>query len=342
MARFYEKQFFARVKRQLVDFEPGTTYYKYTKEAVNTNVVKPNPLNSRRTLKILGSANAAAAYMFFALVSPAAILYEEPQSIIALFAPLFTWHMCLVCVFYMVCKVLIRMAVTGACDIDHRGWSKETYWAAVFHSAIQATLFLACIFNNMYYASNLPVMTRISTWIKSPWQSGWEGMFIERLCLASNIAEMISDAALYTMYPGFGKAYWTHHVTSFMAAVGFFVVTDVPVGLAVSFGAWMEMGSAPLGLCNLYPSTFMYRFRTTGYIISRFFSTLLLMYGTYSTMMHGPVNGALPYTPLVALWALMIVNWQWAFSMANSQIAYEDSGPPKAMPVDDLSEGIRT
>jgi len=130
-------------------------------------------------------------------------------------------------------------------------------------------------------------------------------------------------------------------VTSFMAAVGFFVVPDVPVGLAVCFGAWMEMGSAPLNLYNLYNSQFTLRLRSAGYIISRFFSTLLLMYGTYSTVTRGVVSGTMAYTPLVAIWALMIVNWQWAFSMYRSQIAYEGSGPPKVLAADDLSEEIR-
>ena len=86
----------------------------------------------------------------------------------------------------------------------------------------------------------------------------------------------------------------------------------------------------------------MYRLRTAGYIVSRFFSTLLLAYGTYSTMTRGVVSGTMAYTPLVAIWALMIVNWQWACSISNSQIAYEGSGPPKVMAVDDMSEEIRT
>jgi len=206
MAQFYQREFFARVDKQLVNFNPGISYSKYTKDSANTNLITPNPLNSRRTLKILGSANAAAAYMFFALVSPAAILYDEPASVKALFAPLFTWQMLIVLAFYMVSKMVIRMIITDACEVDRRGWSLECYWAAIFHSVIQGILFLGCLLNNVYYPfDNASMMDRTLTWIESPWKSGWDEMFMERLCLASNVAEMMSDAALYTFYPGFGK-----------------------------------------------------------------------------------------------------------------------------------------
>ena len=338
MADFYLREFSVRLPKQLIHFDP------FAKDTPPTTPLSalPQPHSVRGRPAYFLSISAAGFMFVIGLLSPLGHLWNEKsakrfsryavdgaapdpvsiaEDIAYAFEPLLCVQVLMVLIAYFVVKLVIRNV--SLTETDKKGWGRETYWAAMFHNIGQGIVWLGAIVSLAAQSSSSEdFFTRVSEWFETPWQ-GWDRMFWERLGFAMNIVEMFTDSVLYSGYPGFGEAYWRHHMMTFMAATGFFVVQRAPVGLAVSFGSLMELGSAPLNYCNLWPSRSAFRFRTACYSVSRLVATAVLCYGTHMAI-YRPSRFA--WVPLLPLWAVMIVNFQWLFSMLKAQYDFEQNG----------------
>ena len=173
---------------------------------------------------------------------------------------------------YLLHKLVVRYFV--GTKIHQRGWGRETFWSALFHQIATGILWCVCF-------ADASSKMGIIDWLDAGRFSG-PSFYWERLVMAMQMAEMISDVILYRSYPGFGIPFWLHHIITFLATgVSFNTLQATPVGIPVTLVCWMELGSIPLNLANLFPSPTAFRARAIGYTATRMFSTLIAARATY-------------------------------------------------------------